>query len=299
MTDALSIRQPVTASLHLSSYSDVKDLAQMLSAAPPGLIPKAYQGSAPGIFACLLRGIGLGLDPMEALANIHVIEGKAILSSELMLSIVMRKGVQVEWTKMEDDEVECRLTRPGHPVHHGRWTIEDARRAGLAGKDIWKKYPRAMLRARCISEAIRAWAPDLLGAGVYDETEADEVRDHAERAAPAPRVTVIDAKIEAPAKAEGDADRSGPAVCAYAAAQSDADMTAAKGLIRAWWATRTKEEANAVALAASAARVRLDAAKAAATRAPTVRDEPTVSHLFTDDEAAEIARSEREAEVAS
>lgn len=279
MTETLAIRQPVTASLHLSSYADVKDLAQMLSAAPPGLIPKAYQGSAPGIFACLLRGIGLGLDPMEALANIHVIEGKAILSSELMLSLVMRKGVQVKWVTMSDEEVECVLTRPGHPSHHGRWTIEDAKRAGLTGKDNWKKYPRAMLRARCISEAIRAWAPDLLGAGVYDETEADEVS----ASVPAPRVTIVDAP-KAEAK-PADADRCAVAIAAYALAKCEDDLKAVKESIKPWWSMRSPLEGQKIVAAAAAARVRIDAAKAAALETP-----PVIDH----DEAAAIAAAERE-----
>lgn len=279
MTDTLATRQPVTASLHISSYADVRDLAKMLSDAPAGMVPKAYQGSAPGIFACLLRGIGLGLDPMEALANIHVIEGKAVLSSELMLSLVMRKGVQVEWSKMTDEEVECRLTRPGHPVHIGRWTIEDAKRAGLTGKDNWKKYPRAMLRARCISEAIRAWAPDLLGAGVYDETEADEVQASA---ASAPRVTIIEAP-KAETKPSG-VDRCAVAIAAYAAAQTDDDLKAVKESLKPWWANRSPAEGQKIASAAAAARVRIDAAKAAAVEVAPVDPE----------EAAAIAAAERE-----
>lgn len=258
-TDALATR-PVTAALHLGSYADVRDLAKMLADAPPGMVPKAYQGSAPGIFACILRGVGLGLDPMEALANIHVIEGKAVLSSELMLSLVMRRGVQVEWTTMTDDEVECRLTRPGYPTHTGSWCIEDARRAGLLSKDNWKKYPRAMLRARCLSEAIRSWAPDLLGAGVYDESEEDEVR---ERAA-APRVAIISpASTQVPPVVEEDRESLiAASLRLYAAASTEADMAAAKDSCRAWWKTKTPEEATKLASAAAAARVRLDAAKA-------------------------------------
>ena len=51
--------------------------------------------------------------------------------------------------------------------------MEDAKRAGLGGKDNWRKYPKAMLRARCISGALRAWAPDAIGAGVYVEGEIE------------------------------------------------------------------------------------------------------------------------------
>lgn len=61
---------------------------------------------------------------------------------------------------------------------------------GLTGKDNWKRYPRAMLRASLhLLEAIRAWAPDLLGSGVYDETEADEIQERA--ASSAPRISAV------------------------------------------------------------------------------------------------------------
>jgi hypothetical protein len=50
-----------------------------------------------------------------------------------------------------------------------RFTIEDAGCAGLLAKDNWRKYPAAMLRARCISAVaqflsrlfvpVRLWTP--------------------------------------------------------------------------------------------------------------------------------------------
>ncbi|MBK8184776.1 MAG: hypothetical protein IPK63_18615 [Candidatus Competibacteraceae bacterium] len=51
-----------------------------------------------------------------------------------------------------------------------------AKRANLAGKDLWKQYPRAMLRARVISEGIRTVYPGVLS-GMYTP---EEVRDFIE-----------------------------------------------------------------------------------------------------------------------
>lgn len=47
---------------------------------------------------------------------------------------------------------------------------EDAQRAGLTSRDNWKKYPSAMLKARCLTMICRSTFPDLL-AGVYDGDE--------------------------------------------------------------------------------------------------------------------------------
>jgi hypothetical protein len=53
------------------------------------------------------------------------------------------------------------------------WTFDMAKAAGLTGKDIWKQYPRAMLRARVVSEGIRTVYPAVL-CGMY---APEEVRD--------------------------------------------------------------------------------------------------------------------------
>ncbi|MBK8271408.1 MAG: recombinase RecT, partial [Planctomycetes bacterium] len=56
------------------------------------------------------------------------------------------------------------------------WTLETAKEAELAGKDMWKKFPRAMLRARVISEGIRTVFPGVL-AGMYTPEEVRDMQD--------------------------------------------------------------------------------------------------------------------------
>jgi hypothetical protein len=51
--------------------------------------------------------------------------------------------------------------------------MEQAKRAGLATKDVWKQYPRAMLRARVVSEGIRTIFPGVLG-GLYTPEEVQD-----------------------------------------------------------------------------------------------------------------------------
>lgn len=53
------------------------------------------------------------------------------------------------------------------------FTLEDAKKAGLGGTN-WKKYPKAMLFARAISQGYRTHAPDALGcAPVYVEAHGE------------------------------------------------------------------------------------------------------------------------------
>jgi len=51
------------------------------------------------------------------------------------------------------------------------FTIEEAKTAGLAGKDNWKGYPSDMLFARALTRAQRRYAPDIWGGSVYTPEE--------------------------------------------------------------------------------------------------------------------------------
>jgi hypothetical protein len=53
--------------------------------------------------------------------------------------------------------------------------MEDAKRAGLSSNDSWRKYPRAMCRSRCTSEAARSVAPDIIMIG-YTPDEIDPMQ---------------------------------------------------------------------------------------------------------------------------
>jgi len=60
----------------------------------------------------------------------------------------------------------------GQPYRH-EFTLEDAKRAGLADADNYRKYPKAMLFSRCMSAGARAMFPDVL-AGMYTPEELGE-----------------------------------------------------------------------------------------------------------------------------
>ena len=58
-------------------------------------------------------------------------------------------------------------------IGDAEFTLDDAKRAGLGG-DNWRRYPKAMLFARCISAGYKAHCPDALGAApVYVEAHGE------------------------------------------------------------------------------------------------------------------------------
>ena len=158
-----------------TSMPDVFRLADSL-AQSRGFVPSTYLGQPHAIAACILTGAELGMGPMESLREIHVVNGRPTLSSGAMLARAIRAGVRVEWLESTDSVATLRLTRDD-VQHEETWTIEGARKAGLAGKSgPWQTYPKAMLRARCISAAVRAFAPDVIGGGgLYVPEEAESI----------------------------------------------------------------------------------------------------------------------------
>jgi len=122
---------------------------------------------------------------MVSLQYLSVIQGKPTMSAEAMAARIRQLGhslVAVEWT-----DTVCTLK--GTHAHTGdsetvSFTMDDAKRANLTG-DNWRKYPKAMLRARATTMIARAlfadaimgisYTPDELGAAV--EVEAEVVRE--------------------------------------------------------------------------------------------------------------------------
>lgn len=145
----------------------------------------------------MLTGASLGLSPVAALRGIHVIEGKSVLSSDLLVAVVLKSGQCLRWTVAETTEERCVIEthRKGQqaPYRH-TWTMAMARKAGLASKGNWNTYPAAMLRARCSSEIARIVYPDVMfGVFVEGELDADPAA-HDE----APAVTIV--RDDAPAQ---------------------------------------------------------------------------------------------------
>jgi len=153
-------------------------------------IPKSIQTPEQAV-AIAMAGRELGLPPMTAFRSIHLVEGKVTMSADLMHGLVYQRvpGGKVDIVITDNTKCQVDAKRPGGKLVSIVFTIEDARNAGLTGKDVWKKYPAAMLRARAIAAACRAVFPDVfLGVYVPDEleqpTSSEEVAEPNQIAAP-------------------------------------------------------------------------------------------------------------------
>lgn len=139
--------------------------------------------------ALMLIAQAEGRHPALAARDYHVIQGRPALKADAILARFQESGGKVEWLQLTDEVCEARFTHPqGSAVIS--WDLARAKKAELGGRDMWKKYPRQMLRARVISEGVRTVFPGVV-VGVY---EVEETRDMT--APPTVTVRPVDVRVE-------------------------------------------------------------------------------------------------------
>jgi hypothetical protein len=120
--------------------------------------------------AIMIKGFELGFSLTASFENIHVIEGKPSLSPKGALALIYNSPLCAGVTIV--DEVDkgvpsgCTVTmaRKGGLTYTARYTMEDAKRAGVVKPGSgWEKYPANMLRWRAIGYAADIVFPDVIG----------------------------------------------------------------------------------------------------------------------------------------
>ena len=143
------------------------------------LLPQAYRAKPENVLLAIEAGEALGVRPLTAINMIHVIQGKPTISSGLMAALVRQAGHRLRVSAGEPGGTlmaSATLYRTDDPefAFTSTWDLERARNAGLTGKDSWKHYPLAMLKARAISEVCRDACPEVLAGIAYTPEELGE-----------------------------------------------------------------------------------------------------------------------------
>lgn len=138
--------------------------------APSTILPTAYRGNAANAFVAAETGAALGLEPLQALASIAVINGRATLSSDLMAAVIRRAGHTLRIVENSPESVTATLIRADDKKFEFTvtWDKDKATKAGLWGqRGPWSQYPTQMLRARAITEVARQGASEALMGMIY------------------------------------------------------------------------------------------------------------------------------------
>lgn len=154
----------------VNEWAVLKEQCSMLVRS--GFLPTSVKTPEQAI-AIALKGRELGVAPMQAFAQINVIQGKPAISAELQLALIYRNvpGAKVDFESLTNEGCSLITQRPGHKPVRISFDKKDAESAQLLGKDNWKKYPRAMYRSRAISEMARTVYPDAIMGCSYTAEE--------------------------------------------------------------------------------------------------------------------------------
>ena len=164
----------------LAVYNNFDNLQRMAIALQESGYFKDTNSKAQAITK-VLAGAELGLPPFASMSGIHVIQGKPVLGSNVIATLV-KNDPRYDYRIKQADDQACILTwyEDGNKVGEAGFTIKEAQAAGLTGKDNWKKWTSDMLFARAISRGARRFAPGIFGGSpVYtpDEMGVDTDED--------------------------------------------------------------------------------------------------------------------------
>lgn len=168
---ALAIARP-QFSLAPSNFEEAERFANLV--ARSSFAPKGYAGKPGDVMVAMQMGAELGLSPMQALQNIAVISGRPSLWGDAMLAVCMAH-TQFEDIAESDDgnTATCTVKRKGRTPVTRTFSMDDAKAAGLAGKEgPWRQYPKRMRQMRARAFALRDMFPDALrGMNSAEESE--------------------------------------------------------------------------------------------------------------------------------
>ncbi len=192
-----------------SVLAEIGELSSVISQSD--MVPKQIQGNTPATAARILYGREVGLGPMNALTQLHNVEGRVGMSAEAMRALVLQHGHDIGIPESTSAKVTVTGRRKGSDIWSAvTWTLDDAKRAKLSGKFNWQAYPRQMLLARATAELCRMIFPDVIH-GLAATEEFDDVIvvpgqapvvEGGEASAVTPKKTVSRAKKKAAAAVE-------------------------------------------------------------------------------------------------
>ncbi len=133
------------------------------------LVPKHFRGRAGDILVAWQKGAELGLSPMVSLEGICVIHGKTALWGIVAKALIVGhkdcRGVTLTFSGeygTDDYEASYTIKRANRDEVTRSFTVAQAKRAGLWGKDTYKTYGDDMLAWKAFHRAASDQFADAL-----------------------------------------------------------------------------------------------------------------------------------------
>lgn len=175
----------------LQTTNDISRIERMADAvAKSGLFGLKTKDQA---MALMLVAESEGRHPASAAKDYHIINNNPSKKAEAMLRDFLLAGGSIKWHALSDTIADATFSHPQGGEARIDWNIDRAHQAGLTANSNWKKYPRAMLRSRVVSEGVRTIYPAATS-GMYvpeevqDFTPAEPIKQRA----PEPKPEAVD-----------------------------------------------------------------------------------------------------------
>ena len=147
---------------------DLMTLAK--SFAESGMFPDMKQAAQ-----CIVKiqaGQEIGIPPFAAMTGIHIIQGRPTIGAGLIAARVKGSGkYDYKVAKMDDKICSIDFYQAKELIGNSTFTIEDAKKAQTKNLD---KFPKNMLFARCISNGVRWYCPDVFAGPVYTPEDFED-----------------------------------------------------------------------------------------------------------------------------
>jgi hypothetical protein len=123
----------------------------------------------------IMAGREMGIQPFASMQGLDIIQGK-VVEKPILIASKIKSSNKYDYRIIATNDNECTIEFYENKERVGShtFTLEDAKRMGLAGKDNYKKYPREMLYNRCMSSGARMYCPDVFKFPVYDAQEIEQ-----------------------------------------------------------------------------------------------------------------------------
>lgn len=138
--------------------------------AKSNMTPKTYINNPNAILVAWEYGNSLGLGLMQSLQSIAVINGMPTIWGDTALALVKASGLMDSID--ESIEGQCTVKRKGENPVTVKFSIEEAKKAGITNRGVWLTYPSRMLKLRNRAFALRDVFPDVLkGMQISEEVQ--------------------------------------------------------------------------------------------------------------------------------
>lgn len=170
MSKGLSVYAP-------TNLVEAKEMAKMISQS--SFVPNIYRNKPVDVLLAMQMGESVGLNPLQSLQSIAVVNNLPTLYGAGAMAIITGHpefaGIE---EKIEDKTATCTIYRlkGSNKINlTGSFSWEDAERAGLTTRQVYKKSPKDMLMWRARHRAFKLFADALMGLSIYEVAKENEV----------------------------------------------------------------------------------------------------------------------------